>query len=133
MAKTYKEIFEMDSFSFLRWLKGSFPVTVPESIETIEDMDSASKLMLKLSAEYSYINELAAYAKVYTRGLKRLVDKEDPQSKDFYEDMVDKKDAIDGKMKAIHQAYQGISRAITVKMENNSELRMTGNRYVNIA
>ena len=133
MAKSYREVFEMDSFAFLKWLKESFPIDVPESVETIDDMANASKQMLKLSAEYSYISEIAAYAKVYCRGLKRQIDNEDPDTKEFYEDMVDKKKAIEGKMKAIHQAYCGISRAVTVRMENNNELKMTGNRFVNIA
>ena len=56
-----------------------------------------------------------------------------PMAKYVLQDMVDKKEAVEAKMKAIHQAYCGVSRAITVKMENNNELRMTGNRYVNIA
>ena len=45
-----------------------------------------------------------------------------------YEDMVDKKDIIENKSKAIKQAYSGISRAVSVKIENNQELKMTGAR-----
>ena len=132
MARTYIEILEMDSFTFLKWLRENFPIFVPSKIETIEDMQEASQWMLKLSAEYSYITELSAFSKMYCRKVKRGVDKEDSDSVSFHEDMIDKRDAIESRMKAIHQAYQGISRAITVRMENNAELKMTGNRYVHL-
>lgn len=132
MALTYKEIFELNNFQFLKWLKMQFPVDMPKEVTSADEMELASKQMLALSAEYSYISEISSYAKVYCRELKRLSDndKDDPQLKSFYEDMVDKREAIDNKMAAIKQAYNGISRAVSVRIENNQELRLTGSRFI---
>ena len=130
MTLTYKEIFQMENFEFLRWLKRTFPIELPNEIVTVEDMKVASEQMMKLTAQYSYITELFAYSKVYCRGLKRLIDKDEPETKEFYEDMVDRRDAIEYKMKAIQQAYSGISRAVTIKIENNKELKMLGSNVV---
>ena len=132
-VRTYEDIFTMDNYRFLKWLKVTFPIKLLPTIKTMDDMERAGELMIELSSQYSYISEISSYAKVYCRSLKRLADKENPETIADYEDMVDKKEAVEAKMKAIHQAYCGVSRAITVKMENNNELRMTGNRYVNIA
>ena len=132
MALTYREIFELDNFKFLRWLKEQFPIEMPSAVTSADEMESASKQMLLLSSEYSYISEISSYAKVYCRELKRLADndKESPELRMYYEDMVDKREAIDNKMNAIKQAYNGISRAVSVRIENNQELRMTGARYI---
>ncbi len=132
MALTYKELFSMENMRFIKWLNDTFPVCVPAKVSTMPEMEKASEQMLALSAQYSYITEMSTYAKIYCRELKRLVDKNDSETKEFYEDMVDKKDAIENKMKAIHQAYNGISRAVSVRIENNNELRMTGARGIRL-
>ncbi len=121
---TYKELFSMNNIEFLKWIKSTFPVEIPGRIETMADMEKAATLMLKISAEYETVSEMSSWAKVYCREVKRSCDKE------IYEDMVDKKDAIDNKLSALKQAYNGISRAVSVKIENNQELRMTGCRRI---
>lgn len=133
MALTYKDVFELNNYEFMKWLKESFPVEVPRRIETIEEMEKASQVMLKLSAQYEYIGEMLSYAKIYCRELRRMKDKEDADTILAYEEMADKRDIIETKMKSIHQAYLGISRAVTIKIENNAELRMTGTRSVRVA
>ena len=55
--------------------------------------------MINLSRQYAYITEVLARARIYCRGLKRLVDKDAPETKEMYEDMVDKRDAIENRMK----------------------------------
>ena len=132
MPKTYREVFELNSFKFLTWLEETFPIVLVDDIRTIEDMESAAKQMINLSRQYAYITEVLARARIYCRGLKRIVDKDAPETKEMYEDMVDKRDAIENRMKAIQQAYSGISRAVTVRMENNNELKMGGNKYVHM-
>ena len=106
------------------WLDETFPLPAPEAIITSQDMEEAAKSLLKLSSEFSYISELCSWAKALTREAKRTLSKEE------YENMVDKKDAVENKMNAIKQTYAGISRAVTIRLESNQELRMTGTRYV---
>ncbi|MBP3781713.1 MAG: hypothetical protein J6I68_00530 [Butyrivibrio sp.] len=115
---------KMTPYEFLNWLNQTFPVHIPQKIVTIEDMDAASKELLSLISEYSYITELASWFKVATRDAKRT------ETKNDYEDMVDKKEAVEKKMEALKQTYAGISRAITIRTENNAELRMTSSRHI---
>ncbi|MCR5670749.1 MAG: hypothetical protein K6G10_07055 [Butyrivibrio sp.] len=120
----YNHFIGMESFEFLIWLDENFPITIPQAITTAEDMEMAAAQLLQLSSQYAYIAELASWFKVATRQTKRDGLKED------YEDMVDKRDAVDNKMKSIEQAYKGISRAVTIRTENNAELRMTGSKFI---
>ena len=119
----YKRLKDMKSFEFLCWLEETFPTRIPERVNTKEDMDAAAGELLRLSSEYAYISSLASWFKVATRDAKRNEPKAD------YEDMVDKKEAVENKQKAIEQSYKGISRAVSIRIENNAELRMTGYRY----
>ena len=98
---------------------------MPDHIDSIEDMNNASKLLLKLSSNYSYICPLQSHAKIATRIAKRNKSKDDPDSTIDYEDMVDKKEIIDNVADCIKQEYNAISRAVTIKIESNRELQMT--------
>ena len=118
-----RQIFSMNTFDLITWLDETFILPQPSAIITMQDMEEASKALLKLSADYSYISELSSWAKELTREAKRSLSKTD------YEDMVDKKDAVENKLNAIKQTYAGISRAVTIRLESNQELRMTGSRY----
>ena len=116
----YEEILQMPVRELMVWLINEFSTDCPEMIATIDDMDNASKILLKLSSYYSYLCALMSYAKVATREAKRSGDKI------FYEDMVDKKEAIEHMTDAVKQRYNAISRAVTIHIENNNELHMNG-------
>lgn len=120
----YQHFLDMGTYEFLTWLNKTFPTYVPQSIKTSQDMERAADELLKLSSMYAYITELASWFKIATREAKRT------KVKSEYENMVDKKDAVENKASAIKQAYAGISRAVAIRMENNAELRMTGSKYV---
>ncbi|AOZ97911.1 hypothetical protein [Butyrivibrio hungatei] len=121
---TYTELFSLEPLAFLTWLDKTFPTKVPDCIDTVSDMTKAAGQLLMFTNEYAYISELSSLARILTRKAKREGRKTD------YEDMVDKRDAIENKMSAIKQCYQGVSRSITVRSENNEELRMLSSRYV---
>nr|WP_297765706.1 hypothetical protein [uncultured Butyrivibrio sp.] len=122
MAMTYEQLKSMDTFTFITWLDETFVVSIPQAIITTEDMEKAAKILLRLSSEFAYISQLLTWFKAATRDAKRN------ESKEEYEDMVDKRDAVEGKLNAIKQSYAGVSRAVTIRTENNMELRMAGTR-----
>jgi hypothetical protein len=117
-AYTYDELMKMEPRKLLNLLTSRFYVTMPEQITTVEDMERASKILLKLSANFSYLQALCAYAKFYTREQKRSGDKK------LYEDAVDRRDIVENITDAVKQEYAAISRAVTIHTENNQELRM---------
>lgn len=116
----------MKAEEMIDWLLKEFALDVPGEIITPDDMDEAATLLLKGSSYYSYLCALLSYAKVRVRSLKR----EGPSKKSEYEDMVDRKEVLQNFADAIKQEYAAISRAVTIRMENNLELRMNTNGYI---
>ncbi len=114
----YQSILEMDIFELLDWLSQRFSVKLPNKVETAEQMNEASELLLKLTSYHSYLCELLSYAKVAVRYAKRNYSKTD------WEDYVDKQNAIDRWLDIIKQQYTALSRAVTIRTENNKELFM---------
>ncbi len=112
------EFFTMTPVDLLNHLNANFGVQVPEVIASTDDMSNAAQLLAKLTNEYSYLLSLTSLAKIYCREAKRGGNKEE------YEDMVDRKEIISNFVDAVKSQYSAISRAITVHIENNNELRM---------
>ena len=120
--KQYKDIYDFTPEELLVWLESKFYIKIPSSLESMFDMQEASRLISKLSNDYTYLTILASYSRIYVRNEKR-------KGKDFksiYEDMIDKKEIINDVASAVKQQYQAISRMVTIKKEINEELKLTG-------
>ena len=115
LVKTPKELFQ--------FLFKTFKTEIPQTILTINDMNNASQLLLKLTSDFSYLVALSAYAKLCVRDAKRN------KSKEEWEDMVDRKEVIDKVTEMVKQNYTAVSRAVTIKQENNKELFMNSKGY----
>lgn len=114
----YNSILKLEATELLEWLMDNFFIQIPSEIITVEDMQEAGKLLMQLSNNYSYLCALSSYAKIATRDAKRSGNKRE------HEDMVDKKEVIQNMTDCIKQQYAAISRAVTIHIENNVELRM---------
>ncbi len=119
------QLLTLTPMELLDYFTKNFTDELPSEVKSVEDMNHAAELLLKLTEEYSYICSLLSLAKIMTRDAKRHLSKEE------YEDMVDRKEIIQNMADVIKQKYAAISRAVTIKLENNAELRMTGNGYIN--
>jgi hypothetical protein len=111
----------------------SFPVMMESLEETVnpswvseisDENELFSRLLTELPSQYAYVVTLSSYSKHYSRELKR----KGSEYKEQYEDMVDKKNALDNLADAIKLQYQGVSRRITVKMDAKEENNMHGYR-----
>lgn len=87
-------------------------------------MEQASVILIQLSTYYAYLCTLLSYAKINARMAKRT------GNKAAYEDAVDKKEIIQNMTDSIKQQYAALSRAVTIRIENNQELKL-GARYGN--
>ena len=114
----YEQIFSMKPLELMQWLEDNFSIQVPSVIMSMSEMNTAAELLLRLTEIYSYLVSLSSYAKIRTREIKRTMSKEE------YENAVDKKEVIGNYVDIIKQQYASISRAVTIRMENNQELRM---------
>ena len=113
-----QDVFNLTPLCLLEHLEKEFLEAIPVEILTIEDMEDAAKRLARLSNNYSYLVSLLAYAKIMTREAKRS------GNKISHEDCVDKKEVIQNITDAVKQLYAATSRAVTIHMENNMELRM---------
>lgn len=118
----YSKVLMMQPEDLLSWIDREFDVTIPKEIQTVTDMENASKILLKLAGYQSYLSSLLSYAEIVTRQAKRTLPKAE------YEDSVDRKKVIQAKIDSIKQMYTAVSRAVTIKIENNAELHMNGPR-----
>ena len=116
----YSNILRLQPEELFTWLDREFNVSIPKEIQTVADMENASKILLMLAGYQSYLSSLLAYAEIITRQAKRTLPKAE------YEDSVDKKKVIQAKIDSIKQMYTAVSRAVTIKIENNAELHMNG-------
>lgn len=116
----YKEILSTPPELLIDWLEEHFYTDIPCEVVSKEDMEVAAKLLLKLSAYYSFLCSLLTRAEIATRQAKRELGKLE------YEDMVDRKKAISNAVDIVKQQYQAVSRAVTIHIENMKELNMSG-------
>lgn len=144
-TKTIEEILQLDPTALIDWLNEEFKMEVPNKLETIEELKNASKLLSKTTNTYSYLMNVSSYAKISVREKKRQSDKLNKEAKANkdktiedelnqkaakakieYENMVDRKEAIDNAADIANKQYNAISRMIAVKREINTELQMLG-------
>lgn len=111
----YNSILSMNPTYLLEWLLQNFTVNLPEEIISVEDMNNASKLLLKLTSYYSYMNSLLSAAKIAKRKSKRNANVEE------YQNMVDRTEIIQNMVDVIKQQYAAVSRAVTIHIDNNNE------------
>ena len=143
MTKKIEELLIMKPIELTNWLNEEFKIELPDSLEDVEQMKEAGKLLSKTINTYSYLMSMASYAKIavrekkrdsdkYSKALKQNKDKEleedlialSNKAKSEYEDMVDRKESIENAADIANKQYQAISRMITVKKEINTELQM---------
>ena len=91
---------------------------IPEGINSEEDVVQLERLLGRLPNDYAYVIELLNHARYYVRYLKRKKLKEE------YEDMMDKRDALESIANALKLQYQGVSRMITTYEQRREENNM---------
>ena len=121
---SFEQILSLDALTLLDWLIANFSVSLPNSIASYNEMNQASEFMVKLTGYYTYLMQLSSYAKIKKRIAKREL------SKTEFEDLVDKEDIISKFADCIKQQYSAISRAVTIRIENNKELLMNSDGHI---
>lgn len=119
--QSYEDVLKMDSLVFAAHIDG-FLSNIDISILTTEDAQAATTELGELSNRYAYLSSLSNHAKLYKRRLRRAGNVSD------YEDMIDKEAMIADAMSSVDRQYRALSKAITVHIENNKELYLTGDR-----
>lgn len=119
--QSYEDVLKMDSLVFAAHIDG-FLSNIDIRILTTEDAQAATTELGELSNRYAYLSSLSNHAKLYKRRLRRAGNVSD------YEDMIDKEAMITDAMSSVDRQYRALSKAITVHIENNKELYLTGDK-----
>lgn len=119
---TFNQVIELDTVNFIEWIVTSFIAEIPAEIVTVEDANQASRIMAECCNNYVYLNELFCYLKAIAREEKRNGNKEKA------EDYVDKRDIAEKLARTVKQQYDTLSRMITIRSDNLTELHMTDNK-----
>ena len=91
---------------------------IPTNVDSIYDMMQAGSMLGMLSNQYSYMLSTLNIFKIWTKLAKK-------DSKEEYEKMAMRRDAVETIVDILKQQYNAISRMITIKQEINNELKMT--------
>lgn len=115
------ELLSMEPVKLMNLFEEDFQRDVPEVIETVDELKRAGRALGALAADYSYLAQLSAYAKIDVREKKRNSSKD----KDAIEDAIDRKAVIDAFLSSTDMRYKAVSRMLTTKQQINEELKMT--------
>lgn len=112
---------EMDPEEVRPWLSREFPCLLEElrAVNTIEDMTWASEKLIEFANVYAYLEALLSHLKIKVRVARR------EKTKTEQEDMIDRQETVKNMLEATKQKYAAISRAVTIKIENNKEINMS--------
>lgn len=100
---TYQQIIALSPLDLIQYLE-TFKLSVSGDINNSNDADTASRLLNKISNNYSFLSSLLSIAKISE-----------------YEDMIDKEAAIDNLLRAIDIQYRALSKTISLYMEEHKE------------
>lgn len=104
--------------TMIQYISDTILHDVPESMDTEYNISQMEVLLSRLPNSYAYIVTLLSYARHYVREYKRNGNKE------LYEDMMDKRDALESIASAIKLQYQGVSRKITLYEQKYDAVNM---------
>lgn len=130
---TYAEILSLDTIGLANFLVDRFALAIPDKIETADELNVAGNMLGKITNDWVFIESLAIFVRAMSSQAKRNIpDKtalDYKEKKDAFDEVNEKKIAIQSISDIIKQRYNAVSRMVTVKMESNNELRMTGTVY----
>lgn len=117
--RSIQDIVKASPLDVADWVNSMFIDKIPLSADTIEELDTASRLMAKCTNQYSSLCGMMSFLKVYIRMAKNSGDKR------LAEDLIDKRDCLQWAMESVKLRISTLSRMITVKQEINKELNMS--------
>ncbi len=120
MPLTINAILEIEAQELIERLGQEFTVHLPASIETVEDMSNAAKILSFCASAYSYLTQMKLLANTQKRILKK-----DKTRKEEYEDAVAKEAIFKDFAEIVKTNYAACSRLLTIKQQVNDELKMS--------
>lgn len=117
---TKREILELPMEELLVYLNQIIKFEPLPQVETIEDLQKASRILGKLGPLYSWLTNMELMTNIQKKRYKK-------EDKEKYEEWMIKESVFNSYAKQVNIMYNTISRMVTIKQQINQELRMLGN------
>ena len=117
---TQKEILALPMEELLVYLNQLIKFDPLPQVETIEDLQRASRILGKLGPLYSWLTNMELMTNIQKKKYKK-------EDKEKYEEWMLKESVFNSYAKQVNIMYNTISRMVTIKQQVNQELRMLNN------
>ncbi len=118
--KTSAELLEMKAEELVPYMMQICTISLPEKIDSIEEMQYASGLLSKASALYSFASNLALTSNIRKRNFKK------EKKKDEYEEEIAREMVFNSFSEQLKMSYNTVSRMFSIKQQISQELKMLG-------
>ena len=115
-----KNMLTISSEELLSVLRKRFPITIPQAIETPEQMQEAGNLLGIYTSNYVYLENMRIAANLVKRKLKR-----EGRPKNEIEDAISREEIFATYSDIAKNSYKAVSRMIATRQQVLFELRMT--------
>lgn len=115
-----KNMLTISPEELLSVLRKRFPITIPETIETPEQMQEAGNLLGVYTSNYVYLENMRIAANLVKRKLKR-----EGRPKNEIEDAISREEIFATYSDIAKNSYKAVSRMIATRQQVLFELRMT--------
>jgi hypothetical protein len=114
-----EDLMSIEPMELEDYLRKNFSIRIPASIETVDDLRTASAIISRSYAYYSYLMPLRQLAKIHKRALKRQ-----KESSEEIEKMLTREELFETYASVAKCAYDTVSRMVTIKSQITQELKM---------
>lgn len=114
---TTKELFNLQIDELISYLNKLSKIELPKQVETIDDLQFASRALGKLGPLYSWFVNMEMLANITKKQHKKT-------NKEKYEEAMMKENIFSSYAKQVNIMYNTVSRMVTIKQQINQELRM---------
>ncbi len=123
--QTFEDYAAMSPEELAENLIMEYSETIPEGLESPDDIDLANNLLGKYTNQRTALLDLFGYIKSKTAILKMEGKKEE------YNEMMIRRNIVETVLKGVEGRYDGVSRMLTARKQKYDELRMLqeGPRY----
>lgn len=118
---TPQALYKFTPYEVYNFLEENYSFSIPSSLETPDQMRKASQLTAQLTNSYSYLLSLNSALRVMIQASKK-----EGKNKNELDELNVKKAIVSNKCDAVKQAYQALSRLLTIKQLILQELSMNG-------
>ena len=113
------DLLSMEPSVLQDYLTDNFSIQIPLAIVTVADLEAASRVLSQAYSYYSFLVSMKMAARVQKRELQAQ-----KESKKEITLMLSREETFEAQAAIAKQAYDTVSRMVTIKQQINQEMKM---------